>query len=86
MTLGRCAVTTAVPFQVVFDGASLPAKGVTADARRARREGALSRAAALQAGGRREEAEAVLAQSVTITHDMTHELIVALRFARNPRC
>ena len=64
---------------MVFDGASLPAKGVTADARRARRAAATQRAEALTAAGQTEEAAAVMAQSVTVTHDMAHELITALR-------
>ena len=65
--------------QVVFDGGSLHAKGGTAEKRRLKRAAAIQRAATLTACGRPQEADAVLAQSVTITHDMARELIEALR-------
>ncbi len=67
--------------QMVFDGCSLPAKAATQAERRDRKRRAIARAQALAEDGRGEEADKLYAQTVDVTPDMAHELILRLRWA-----
>ncbi|KAK9812892.1 hypothetical protein WJX72_005315 [[Myrmecia] bisecta] len=64
---------------VVFDGGSLPAKAGTQDARRARKREVLAKAHALLAEGNKQAADSLFCQTVDVTADMAHELVLRLR-------
>lgn len=65
---------------VVFDGCKLPAKNITSEKRRARKDAALQQAHALLREGNIPEAEKKFAQAVDITPEMAQELIIKLRY------
>ena len=63
----------------VFDGANLPAKAGTEEARRASRAAALAEACAALAAGRREDAQAAFSRAVDVTPALAHKFIEWLR-------
>lgn len=66
--------------QLVFDGQRLPAKAVTNQQRRQRREAALEKAQRLLKEGREQEAFGVFQQCVSVTPEMAQDLIARLRW------
>ncbi|KAK9791822.1 hypothetical protein WJX73_000964 [Symbiochloris irregularis] len=79
LNMVRMLLDNGVTPVVVFDGAGLPAKAATQQARRERKREALEKAQQAAARGDKAEAHALISQTVDVTAEMAHELVKHLR-------